>query len=777
VHFKKTRDVRVFSSTRVKPAGGDVRILITFEGTGYPFEQHYRYAHHREGGAPHTFVNMEFSDKEPGLLVGPWPGWRGIPSFPPVALRYRDHSVPVTLMPWGDELALRAIRGEASLDLSQGGTILCEVGDARLRPVHAELYQGRTPAATPRPVTVHPDIASSHPRLLFLPRDIEPLRVKARGSHSVYWKRVLDLLEGDHLPRELTPESKIPDGPERLGSEDRCLIAALAAVIEPTPGRQSGAKDAFLAYMQETQQPGYQSLMIDTQAGETLFVLSVCYDWTHGEWTESERERIGAWIREVAGICWSFLGYERSDYGQAHYLGCAMGLIAYSFLFWDEDPRAREWGSLFRGVLDTVIAMIPEDGFHPHGVNLWIYEYGFLLRWLELFRVCTGTDLWQPPLRWENASVFRGACTSPDGLYGITFGDPQFRVGGDSWCHYLIAARTRSARAQWLGDRLRELTPTGVDFRSAPPRRRVYEFLFHDDSLQGAPTGEGIQIFRDGGQLFARGNGPFLFTFRAGSPLGRQRYDAGVYGGYGHADPSNGSFLVSLGTGLTVSGPGPTYRRDTSLHNTITVDGRGQIGDSTVWIPDFIPPEFVCPDPEFVAAGKCVAIRSAMAQSYLPHLNVRECLRSLWVDTGRFIIGLDTVNCGGSHTIEWNLHATSITISGRPSGGTGPVTTADLGSEHDFCRLVILDPPHAAVETGVTDMVPAYPHDGARTSYLKLSVKGKKARFVWCIMFDRSIGAPGLTGKGDRIGLRFTGGPAITCRNGLFTAEDHEDRS
>lgn len=772
--FDPTETSGVYQLQGAGDPGGITRVLILFGGTEYPFERHYRYAHHRDKRSPYTFSNMEFDDVEEGLAVGPWPGWRGIPDFPAVTVRSGARSAPVTMMPWGDELTHRAIRGAALIDLAPGETLLCESGDPRLLPVHADLYTSRLRTAARMPVSLLPGLAASHPRLLFTGREIDALRAKARGSHRGHWQRILGVLDAPRLPWGITPESKILPGPERTGNQDRSMMAAFAALIDPTPERRGGARASVIAYVRETQEAGHQPLTIDTQAGETLFVLSLCYDWTYAEWTAQEREDIGGWLREVAGKCWSHLGYERRDYGQAHYLGCALGLLAYSFLFWEEDPRAEEWAAHLRCVLDIVIAMISPDGFYPHGINLWIYEFGFLLRWLELFRVCTGTDLWQPPGTWQNCSAFRSAATSADLLYGATFGDPQYRVGGDSWCHYLIAARTGSAHAQWLGERLREVPQSGVDFRSAPPRRRVYEFLFHDTSLGAEPPAEQISVFPDGGQVFARGKEHrTLFTFRSGAPLGRQRYRAGESGAYGHSDPANGSFLLFLAGGPAIRGPGPTYRRDTSLHNTITIDGRGQIGDSTVWLPDFFPPEVICSDPEITPEGERVFIRADMAAAYLPHLRVEECRRALCVDAERFIAGVDTVRCGEPRAIQWNLHASGLR---RRAGATWAIDSCG-GDRDGSCLLVMLDPPGGDVESGLTEMVPAYPNDGARFDSLRVGMRGKEAMFIWCVLLDGTQQPPRLGGEGGALSLTFNGGPTIVYRNGVLSEGDNDHRS
>ena len=734
------------------PRSETLRLLIHFDGKDYPFLRHFVYARHKGEGAPYTFQNFEFQTNPPGVRVGPWPGWRGVPEFPSVTLDAHGDSIPVLLTPWGDELVACAMRGVATLDSLPPGELICTVSDNRLRPVYADLYSCPAKKAAPVAVDLLPELIGNHPRLLVTRKDIPELRERAHGSHRDPWGRILSLLEGPPLPWKVTPESKALPGPERLRGEDRALMSALVAMSDPSSSHCSRAREAVLEFHKETMQPGYQPLSIDTQSGETLFILATSLDWSHDLWSSQETDVIRSWLWKTADICWSHLGYERRDYAQAHYLGCALGLLAFSFLYWEEHPRAREWAEHCRGVLNRVIAMLPQDGYFPHGINLWIYEYGFLLRWLELFRVCAGIDLWHSTPHWRNASMFRGASTSHDGRYGITFGDPQYLVGGDSWCHYLIASRTRSPHAQHLGNLLLDGGYEGVDFRHVPPRRRVYEFLFFDPGIPPQPQEKNVQAFEDGGQVFVRHSGinKSLFTFRAGSPLGEQRYRTGEQGGYGHADPANGSFFVSLDDAKVVSGPGPTYRRDTSSHNTITIDGQGQVGDSTVWLPDFFPPEVLCPTARFRQHDQRISISAALAPSFLPHLGVEQCDRSLWIDPGRLIAGVDTVRCSGIHSVEWNIHSPSI-VKANPDNGA---MEFDLGANNTLCRLAILEPLSGNFKTGFAEMVPAYPNDGTRLQFLRVAIDAQMARFVWCVILDGARERPRLITEGDEFILR-----------------------
>jgi len=743
---------------------GGIRILIRFDGKGYPFEEHFMYARRRSESGPRTFANTEFSPVPPGLRVGPWPGWRGIPPFPEARLRGWGAEFPVLMTPWGDELVTGILRGVATIGPSPGGSMTCTCADRRLVPVGAELYACTVTESRPLPVSLREELTGAHPRLLLTGREIPLLRERAGGSHRVHWKRITGLLESPPLPWEVTAESKVPPGPERLREDDRAMLAAFAALIEPTPARRESARKAIEAYAAETQAPGYEPLTIDTQAGETLFVLCACLDWTHGLWRDDERERLRRWTWEAADICWSHLGYGRRDYAQAHYIGCGLGLLAFSLLFQESHPRAREWTAHLRGVLDQVTAMLPPDGFYPHGINLWIYEYGFLLRWLELFRVACGVDLWMNGDHWRNASAFRGAAASPGMRYGAAFGDAQHLVGGDAWCHDLIAARTGSGDARRLAGALRDIPPEGIDFRSVPPRRRVYEFLYDDAGPTTGPPEEPVSLFRDGGQVFARGNDT-LFTFRAGPPLGVQRYAAGEPGGYGHADPSNGSFLLCNATGPVVWGPGPVYRRDTSLHNTITIDGRGQIGDSAVWLPDFLPPGALCPLPRVAADGGRVFISAPLAPSYLPHLGILECTRHICVAPGRWIAGADTVRPAEPRLIQWNIHAPLVRVTGRP----GAAIRAELGNAASRCRLTMFDAAEAVAETGIAEFVPAYPHDGRSIAFLRVSRRGEAIRFAWCILIDEAEEGPRFDESKET--MRFPDGTVLTMtENGWVAA-------
>lgn len=752
------------------PAGGDGprRVLILINTTTYPLEHHCCYMRHRGEDEPYTLSRMDFTPDPPGVRVGPWPGWRGIPPLPRIRVLWDGGETNADVHFWGDELECRHLRAIAWIPPECSGPLYCAIDDDRLQPASLDLFADQPIAASWKPVTLLAELAGVHPRILVTPDRIAELSAKVSAARGPAWTRLCALLDSPQLSPDVTPESKTMPGPERLRTEDRAMISAFRALIDPSAEHVQEARVAYRAFVQETRAPGYEPLTIDTQVGEILFVLVLCYDWLHDRLAEAERREVREWLWTLAGRVRAFLPASRHDFAQAHYLGCALGLLAFSFEFWETHPEARTWVGEFRGALDTILGMLPADGFHPHGANLWIYEYGFLLRWVELFRVCTGEDLWALP-HWRQASVFRASTLSPDGRFGITFGDPQYRVGGDSWCHFLIAARTRSVEAHHTGNLLLDVSHEGVDFRHVPPRRRVYEMLFHDPSVDTPPAaaaGEGNprgRCFADGGQVYARGTDEAgsLFTFKAGPPLGTRRYASGERGGYGHADPCNGSFLWFRRGSLCVSGPGPTYRRDSALHNVITFGGKGQVGDGTVWLPDFFPPDILCPTPTVRIRHGSLSLDVDTAGTYLPHLRVTQCHRALWIDPDYAIVGVDTIACEHPTSIEWNLHSWG---SFEPAG-EGDVTTWIVCCKDESLALHLLQPATGTTSTGWTPCVPAYPHDGTRDRFLQWQIRATAARFIWSLSADEPAAAPAVSGTETDFTIRLPRGTVLRYAN------------
>ena len=728
----------VFPSLDLPP--GNYAVHIIFDISDYPIERHLCYMRRSNDQPLDTqtflrFSDMTFSPKPPGIAVGPWPGWRGVPDMPDVNVVASDRISKCRFNFWGDEREQHLLRCIACIDLSGTGKMTLFWQDPRFRPFTAEFYPSPSKRAAPVHNTLPDDRPKTHPRLLFKADHIEALRKRRFHSHQYIWDRIRSLIEDNWtLDFKVTLESKTPTGPERLSFPDRAVVSSFCALILNDEVSIQRGIDSYKHLLAAAMEPDYEPMTIDTQAGETLYSLCVCHDWLHNYLTSSERSEIARSLFHIADRVWEFLDNERDDYAQAHFLGCSHGLLAFAFLFAEKHEKSMEWIARFRGAFEFVIKMLPDDGYYPHGINLWIYEHTFLMRYLELFRQNAGLDYWNGHGYWKKASLFRQMSLSPDQVHGVTFGDTQFRVTGDAWMHYLIALRTGSASAQKLGDILRDQPTEGVDFRSVTPRRRVWEYIYYDADIPNRGSEHRETWFDDGGQLFVRDamdSGEALITFRSGAPLGRKRYQSGEWSGYGHSDPGNGNFYVYKNTSFLISGPGPVYKRDTNLHNTVTFDGYGQIGDGMVWAPEFTPWNWLPGLVKYESNDTFCIVETDLSRNYLDFIGVKKVRRRfIYIRSGALVI-YDRIELASKRSIEWNLHSRGEfrRIAGHPYPRF-EITTGAMSAS-----LTCLLPENPDSKTGTDLFVPAYPNAGDRNRHLQLITKDTATCFLILIDF------------------------------------------
>jgi len=731
--FFRSQTSAIISLPEIKK--GRYGFHLVFDNKKYPLAQHLCYMQHKNGIrldelSDLCFSEMKFDQEPPGVKVGPWPGWRGIPETPKIRIEIGNDSFEGRYNFWGDEFETGKIRVFALVSISDlpVNQIKLNWSDTRLSPLSLDIYPSNKKRPKPNPVQLRSELQNIHPRLLFYPADLQSLRQKKDQSCQAIWNEIEILLNNWELPFKITPESKLRPGSERLHEYDRAIMAVFHALITEDTSSIQRAKEAFESLLNSALNPNYEPMAIDTQAGECLFTLSVAYDWLFKFLSDAERYDFQGKLFIVAERVWQHLGYDREDYGQAHFLGCSHGLLAFSFLFWENHPKVQEWAAYLRGVFEYVLTMLPDDGFYPHGINLWIYEHAFLFRYLELFRYCAGLNYWDESTYWKNTSLFRKVSLSPDKNNGITFGDPQYRVAGDAWMHYLIASRNKNSEAQDLGNQLANIPVDEVDFRNAPARRCVWEFLFFDSEIAPQNIQKQSCYFKDGGQFFWRHkikSKETLITFRSGYPQGKQRHHWGEWSGYGHSDPCNGSFLIAKGDSFLFCGPGPVYRRDTALHNTLTFDNLGQIGDGMVWAPEFIPEERF-PTIKCENNDSYDLVITDLTPGYLDFIGVKRAVRRFMVFPHGVVLIHDSIQLNWDREIQWNIHT------------YGAIAEATMSEKLKFhfsdgleqAEMMVLLPENVLWRTGLSTFVPAYPNAGKRDRYRQLFKLDSECEFL-----------------------------------------------
>jgi hypothetical protein len=174
------------------------------------------------------------------------------------------------------------------------------------------------------------------------------------------------------------------------------------------------------------------------------------------------------------------------------------------------------------------------------------------------------------------------------------------------------------------------------------------------------------------------------------------------------------------------------YRRDTALHNTLTVNGTGQVGDGTVWLPDFFPPEHIPGTPEVYEEEGTVRIAMDLSPAYLPDAGVHRHRRSIVVDESLRVAVADTVVCDGVRRIALHLHTWGDFVFERASGGSR-LQFRITRQAREAASLCVLATGPLEWLAEPTVFVPAYPNDGQRDQMLTLSGKGEELTLLWCV--------------------------------------------
>ncbi len=699
---------------------GNYKFVFSFRVENNFLEQFYLYARLKANSKKRSFPNFEFSAKRPGIKFGPWPGWRFVSDMPDIYLLSKNEKIKLKYFFTGEEQYTNIVK--AWTDFSSSGEdsflLLNECSSLILHRV--EQYKSEKVKLSNKKVKIYKDRLQEYPRLLFGKKDLETLRFRIKGRD---YKKIPELLTNRSLPWKITPEVRTLKGEERLNILDEILLTSFHALITKESGAMKEAKDAFKKFITISSRPDYEPMQIDTQTGICLFYMCLSYDWLYNFLTDEERINFKRHIDISKNKLTKFLTHERTDFAQAHFLGCVSGLLAYSLLFYEEEKDSKTNILFIAQSFITALKMFPDDGSYPHGINLWIYEYTFLARITEMLYRFTDLNFWERKEFWKNSSMFRQLAASPDLLYGVTFGDPQFRVCGDAWIHFLIALRTKCNKALSFGNNLADLATSGVDHRNVMPSRRIFEFIYSEQRQKDKyASPDGCFLFKDTGQVFIRKN-DFLFTVKCGAPLGMQRYKMGEWSGYGHSDPNNGAFLVYDNGVFSLVGQESSYKRNTEFHNTITINGIGQIGDKMVWSPDLNLKK------HFPVIKKVKLIKGAylidmdLTPCYFDFLGVNSINRKLLVFDKSLFLGVDNVSLDQDNKIEWNGHSFNKFIRAKNRFRLSD----EVGAEIIFLNNI------NDYKSGETPFVPGYPNAGKKDYYLKIIENGKRAQFVYLI--------------------------------------------
>jgi heparinase II/III-like protein/uncharacterized protein DUF4962 len=507
--------------------------------------------------------------------------------------------------------------------------------------------------------------APAHPRLFLDAKRVERLREEIQSSHAALWKSVRQL--ADSYAARTPPEYS--DGPdpndEQLWQREvgnKLPFLAMAHLLTRNPGYLEAAARWSLASCAYPHWGAGREDGVDLAAGHQLFGLALVYDWLYPDLAPDARQTIRRTLLERGRVMYDATvnrAYWRNSFLQNHLWVNAAGLAAAGLAL-DEEPEVRDWIELARDKFRRTEAALGPDGASHEGVGYWSYGVEYMLKFWHLASELLGENLsssW-----WKNTAAYRLHLGLPRNSWTATnaivdLADcPRWDWYGPEYLLRRLAAMHGDAHAQWLAA---ELERAGVTQYAA----RWLNLVWYDPAIEprapsDLPT---LRHFEDLGIVAARADwsgDESLVVFKCGPPIGHEATEQFTYDpGSGHVHPDANHFVLFGGGEWLLRDEGYAWKQ-TDHHNTLLVDGKGQLGEDVQWFygMDAIR---VKAHPRVLKAESSPELDEIVGDAtpiYRRDTGVKRFVRRLYFLKPDVLIVMDEIEVDGPRRLELRFH-------------------------------------------------------------------------------------------------------------------------
>jgi hypothetical protein len=528
----------------------------------------------------------------------------------------------------------------------------------------------------------------------------QELRRNIAGTHALMWTQVVSWVAGQV---EAEPPRSLEGDFRRTGD-----LIPYAALCYLTSGDKA-YRDLAIRFMLGITACEHWGDDKDIEAAHLLYGLALGYDWLYAELGEADRIAVrdkirlqGRRLRPFCGVVHPPLNNHRVVKLSA--LGVA-GLALYP-----QSPSAR-WLAFVNEAFDKTLKYVGQDGMSCEGISYWSYSTEYLLKYFVAADELLGTAFLQHP--WiRNAAdsplhyaMPPGAWTAHNMFLNVA-DSPRFCWYGPHYQLYKLASLERRPEVQWLAEQIQKsgFTRYHADWLA---------LLWYDASLAAHPPKDLplTKIFTDWDLAVMRSEwarGATICSFRC-SPIGGHQVEGlrrPVYPGSGHCHPDANSFTIfSRGEWLAVDA-GASLVKETRHHNTLLVNGVGQLGEGRRWLdgkaqfrrrhkPRFVFTQSGPGYDYFVGDASDVYREEACLRKFLRHfLYVRPDL----------VIIVDEFESSRPVVFEWRLNTPGTLKSTGPDGVLVEQGKARL-------QIAAVRPADAVIAIGKQNPATTYPEE------------------------------------------------------------------
>ena len=554
--------------------------------------------------------------------------------------------------------------------------------------VVAQVVPDSDPVLDGEPPALVDEVMSQHPRLLFGPDDIERLRAVA---DSPIGQRIMERFEaylGASAPPDEPGFLRDATDAQRQGFWRMPTVALHYAL--------TGSERSFNRAL------GFLEMLLELEdwelgnernsgmgAANIMIGAALAYDILHDDLEPEFREAFRQKLLHHAR--WQYYGghlnrneaqaYWQQDPHNNHRWHRNAGL-ALCVLAAYSGAEEEQW--LLQQVYDElafVMRWLPEDGSYHEGAGYQIFGVAHLAVALEAADRAFGTEYLQSPAL-RNMGVFQLHATTPGLENRFSFGDGGTGpVGGYATALHLAAAVAGDSDVQALMNHAWENRANSFSHFAWSG------LLWHDPELEATPIDELPRrgFFPDTGVLFVRDGWrreDAAAMFKAcpfgGHVLNQYRNEKNYhYINVAHDDPDANSFVFYRNGGFLAETSRYSTRKQSANHNTILVNGMGQMSRGRPEGGTWTQPaqgNVDMTDMAYITAYRegdaVVIIEGEAAGSYLalrgdagsrPAL-ARYRRTFIWVE-GRYVLVLDDIRSSGEPVeVTWLMQGPELEV-------------------------------------------------------------------------------------------------------------------
>ena len=685
-------------------------------------------------GSPAPFLKCEFVPAEQGQELGR------------VSTSTYDRTKLGTWQELTVSFAAPAGTANCWLALEKGDSKPCTIDavidDVTLTPItRADIYQAYQLDPLPKAIVEH-----QHPRLFLDAVKVVELKTAIQGTHRGVWEDLQ--AKADQIVKSGPPEYREKDsysGDEQLWQREvGNAMGHVAMAWLLTGDRQylDSARDWALASC------GYQTWGLgptdgmDLAAGHQLLGLGLVYDWCYADLGEPARTTIRETILRRGGAMFEAAAggraWWRNSYLQNHLWVDACGMAAAGLAIADESPDAVWWAGFARQKFETTMHSLGSDGASHEGIGYWQYGVEYLLTFMTLAQQLLGED-WHDIPWWRNTAKYalhltipRNAWTSRSSLVDIA-DCPRGNWYGPDMLLRRLAALYHDPVAQWQAA---EVDAANIDAASA----RWLNLIWYDPSITPEPPTHQptLHHFPDMDIVSARSDwsgDESMVVAKCGPYLGHEAVEAFRSDpGGGHVHPDANHFVI-FGEGEWLLRDDGYQQKATAQHNTLVVDGQGQIGEGNMWFAG--SPMLGRPaQPHIVKAVSTPAMDTIVgdaAAAYPADLGLKRFVRTWLYCKPDVLLVIDDIETDQPRDLELRFHPEA-----QPEAAGANVWLAK--GKQSVLRLALLTPDQVIAEAGNFPALGR--HEPTKMPAVRLVKHGSSWRNVMALSWSPADGTP-----------------------------------